>query len=222
MHAIGHPPRLCASVLQGALVLLLVGGASAQPAAAQDHCVRLICGKGSEDDHCTIRPAQLVARMPAAFAIVAIRGNTLIATQGDASTANCAPAKRLAQEVSLDRASLYGSVEITGQLQATGILRFEPNDGGELEFRPGRETFKGTGPFFRANFQRIKLDSAQPAVNVVPPRPLAGADCWQAQATAQLSDFSVLVGDTSAAGTYPRRARITAVHGFTRCTWGGP
>jgi len=62
----------------------------------------------------------------------------------------------------------------------------------------------------------------QPAVNVVPPRPLAGADCWQAQATAQLSDFSVLVGDTSAAGTYPRRARITAVHGFTRCTWGGP
>lgn len=218
----GRSPKLCASVLLGALVLLLVGAASAQPAAAQDRCVRLICGQGSEDDYCTIRPARLVARMPAAFAIVAIRGNTSIATQGDAATANCAPAKRLPQEVSLDRASLYGSVEVTGQLQANGILRFEPNDGGELEFRPGREAFKGTGPFFRTHFQRIKLDSVQPAVNVTPPRMLAGADCWQAQATAQLSDFSVLVGDTSAAGTYPRRARITAVHGFTRCTWGGP
>ncbi len=215
-----RPPRFCAIAIQGALVLLLVLAAPAQPAYAQD-CVRLLCAQGS-DDHCAIRPARLTARMPAGFAVTSIRGNTAVATQGDAATATCAPAKRLTQEVSLDRASLYGSVEVAGQLQVSGTLRFEPNDGGELEFRPAREAFKGTGPFFRAHFKSIKLDSAQPAVNVVPPRPLASADCWQAQATAQLSDFSVLVGDTSAAGTYPRRARITAVHGFTRCTWGGP
>ncbi len=220
MHASRRPPRLCAIALCGALGLSPLGATSAQPAAAQD-CVRLICGQ-SGDDHCSIRPARLAARMPAGFAITSIRGNTAVATQGDAATASCTAAQRLTQDVSLDRASLYGAVEVAGQLQASGIVRFEPNDGGELEFRPGREAFKGTGPFFQANFQRIKLDSVRPAVNVTPPRPLAGADCWQAQATAQLSDFSVLVGDTSAAGTYPRRARITAIHGFTRCTWGGP
>ncbi len=219
MPASARPPRPRTTALRGALVLPFIWAASAQPAAAQD-CLRLICGQGS--DHCAIQPARLAARMPAGFAVTSVRGNTLIATRGEAATASCPPAQHLPREVSLDRASLYGSVAVAGQLQASGTLRFEPNDGGELEFRPGREAFKGTGPFYRAHFQRIKLDSAQPAVKVTPPRPLAGADCWQAQATAQLTDFSVLVGDTSAAGTYAQRARITAVHGFTRCTWGGP
>lgn len=219
MPASPHAPSRRTMVLHGTLFLPLFWAASPQPAAAQD-CLRLICEQGSE--HCSIKPARLTARMPSGFAVTSVRGNTLIATLGDAATANCPVAERLPKGVSLDHASLYGSVEISGQLLATGTLRFEPNDGGELEFRPGMEAFKGTGPFFRANFRRIKLDSAQPAINVVPPRTLAGADCWQAQATAQLSDFSVLVGDSSAAGTYPRRARITAIHGFARCTWGGP
>jgi len=190
----------------------------AGPASAQD-CLRLDCGPGKE---CSIRPARLTARMPAGFAITSIRGHSAIATRGDAGSAACQPVQQLPRPLSLDQASLYGSVQIAGRLQVPGTLRFEPHDGGALEFRPARAALHGTGPFFRAHFERIKLDAAQPPVAITPPRRLAKADCWQAQATAELSDFSVLVGDTSAAGTYPHRARITAVHGFTACTWGGP
>ena len=194
-------------------ILLIV---SAQ-ALAQD-CVRLICSKG---DDCSIAPARLIARFPAGFKVQSIGNNTKIASRGEAGILDCSPVSRLPNEVSLDQASMYGSVQISGRLQASGILRFEPNDGGELEFRPIKATFKSTGKFFRSTFERIKLDGAQPPVTIKPPRGLAKADCWQANATAELSDFSVVIGDTSAAGTYAVRARITGVNTFTKCTWGG-
>lgn len=111
---------------------------------------------------------------------------------------------------------------VAGKLQTRGTLRYEPNVGGVLEFRPGREALQAGGPFFKANFGCIKLDEAQPAVAITPPRALAKGDCWQAKATAELSDFSVLIGDTSAAGAHVRKARITQVSGFERCAWGGP
>ena len=197
------------------LPILLVG--STQAALAQD-CVRLICDKG---DDCSIAPSRLTAKFPAGFEIKSIGSNTKIARRGEAAILDCRPVNRLSNEVSLDQASMYGNVQIAGTLQATGILRFEPNDGGELDFRPIKETFKSSGKFFRSNFERIKLDGAQPTVTVKPPRDLSKADCWQAYATAELSDFSVVIGDTSAAGTYASRARITGVNTFTKCKWGG-
>ncbi|MBX9900691.1 MAG: hypothetical protein K2Y28_07895 [Burkholderiaceae bacterium] len=186
-------------------------------ASAQD-CVRLICAKG---DDCSITPARLTAKFPAGFEVTSIGSNTKIASRGDAGTLECKPVSHLTNEVSLDQISIYGNLKIVGKLQATGILRFEPNDGGELEFRPNKETFKNTGKFFTRAFERIKLDSAQPSVGIKPPKNLSKADCWQASATAELSDFSVTIGDTSSAGTYAMRARITEVKNFTKCTWGG-
>lgn len=197
------------------LPILLV--ASAQTALAQD-CVRLICSKG---DDCSIAPARLTARFPAGFEVKSIGSGTKIASRGEAGILDCRPVSHLPNEVSLDQASMYGSVQVSGRIQASGILRFEPNDGGELEFRPIKETFKSTGKFFRRNFERVKLDGARPPISVKPPRDLAKADCWQANATAELSDFSIVIGDTSAAGTYAGRARITGVNTFTKCTWGG-
>lgn len=186
-------------------------------ASAQD-CVRLISTKG---DDCSITPARLTAKFPAGFEVTSIGNNTKIASRGDAGILDCKPASRLANDISLDQATLYGSVKITGKLKAIGILRFEPNDGGELEFRPSKETFKNTGKFFSRTFERIKLDIAQPSITIKPPQDLAKADCWKADATAELSDFSVTIGDTSSAGTYAMRARITKVNNFTKCTWGG-
>lgn len=110
---------------------------------------------------------------------------------------------------------------VTGRLQARGTLRYEPNDGGVWAFRPDKGALRGRGRFFKAHFGHIKLDEAQPAVAIAPPAGLAKADSWQAKATVKLSDFSVLIGDTSAAGTYAGKARITQVSGFERCTWGG-
>ena len=199
------------------LILPILVAASAQAALAQD-CVRLICDKG---DDCSITPARLTARFPAGFEVKSIGSNTKIASRGEAGILDCRPVNRLPNEVSLDQASMYGNVQVSGRFQASGILRFEPNDGGELEFRPIKEAFKSTGKFFRINFERVKLDGAQPPVTVKPPQGLAKADCWQAHATAELSDFSVVIGDTSAAGTYAGRARITGVNTFTKCTWGG-
>ncbi|RYE79796.1 MAG: hypothetical protein EOO80_05485 [Oxalobacteraceae bacterium] len=197
-----------------ASILLL---ASAQAALAQK-CIRIACDQG---DYCEVAPSRLTAALPPGFEIRSIRGNTKIASQGEAALLECRPASRLPVMVSADKASIYGSVHVTGKLHASGTLRFEPNDGGELEFRPDRETLQVAGRFFKTNFMRIKLDEAQPSVKVAPPKSFASADCWQANATAELSDFSVLIGDTSAAGTYARQARVTQVNGFTKCTWGG-
>ena len=191
--------------------------ASTQVAVAQD-CVRIACGQA---DGCEVSPSRLTAALPPGLDIRSIRGNTKIATHGEAALLECRPASRLAAAVSADRASIYGAVQVTGKLHASGILRFEPNDGGELEFRPGKETLRTGGHFFKTNFARIKLDEAQPPMKIAPPQSLATANCWQAHAKVELSDFSVLIGDTSAAGTYARQARITQASGFTHCTWGG-
>lgn len=191
--------------------------ASAQAALSQD-CIRIACG---QEDYCEVTPSRLTAALPPGFEIRSIRGNTTIANRGDAALQECRPASRLAVVVSADQASMYGSVHVTGKLVASGTFRFEPNDGGELEFRLSKETLQIGGRFFKTNFARIKLDQARPPVRIAPPQSLAKADCWQANATAELSDFSVLIGDTSAAGTYARHARVTRVSGFTKCTWGG-
>lgn len=191
--------------------------ASAQAALSQD-CARIDCG---EDDRCEVTPSRMTAALPPGFEIRSIRGNTKIAKHGEVTLQECRPASRLAVVVSADQASIYGSVQVTGKLQASGTLRFEPNDGGEFEFRPGKATLQNGGHFFKTHFTRIKLDQAQKFARIAPPRVLAKADCWQANATAELSDFLVLIGDTSAAGTYARQARISGVSGFTQCTWGG-
>jgi hypothetical protein len=195
-------------------ILLL---ATAQAALAQD-CIRITCG---QDDACEVTPSGLTAALPPGFEIRSIRGGTKIDSRGDAALLECRPASRLEVVVSADQASIYGAVHVTGKLHASGTLRFEPNDGGNLEFRPDREALQGRGRFFKTNFERIKLDEAQPAMKVAPPQSLAKADCWQANATAELSGFSILIGDTSGAGAYARQARITQVSGFTKCTWGG-
>lgn len=195
-----------------ALLIVLTKGALAQD------CVLVVCGK---DDYCEVTPARVVASLPAGLEIRSIRGNTKVAMRGEAATADCKPSGRLQNIVSADRASLYGAIQVSGTLRVKGILRFEPNDGGVLEFRPTKDAFRGNGKFFNANFERIKLDEAQPPVRVAPPSSLAKADCWQASATAELSDFSVLIGDSSSAGSYARRAQVTGVHGFVKCKWGG-
>lgn len=191
--------------------------ASVQVALAQD-CIRLACAPA---DNCEIAPSRLTAKLPPGFDIRSIRGNTKIANSGEAALLECRPASSLGTVWSADQASIYGAVRVAGKLHAQGLLRFEPNDGGDLDFRPDRTSLQAGGPFFRTNFARIKLNEAQPSVKVTPPQRLAQADCWQANATVELSDFSVLIGDTSAAGTYARHARITKVSGFHRCTWGG-
>ncbi len=191
--------------------------ASPQVALAQN-CIRIVCG---QENHCEVTPSRMSAALPPGFEIRSIRGNTKIASSGDAALLDCRPASRLEAKVSADEASIYGSVRVTGKLVASGTIRFEPNDGGELEFRTGQETLNAGGVFFKTNFARIKLDEAKPSVKVVPPRHLASADCWQANATAELSDFAVVIGDTSSAGTYARQARIAQIGGFTQCVWGG-
>ena len=191
--------------------------AGAPFAFAQD-CLLLTCGN---DDSCEVTPAQLVASLPPGLQIRSIRGNTKVAFRGEAAVAHCSPSGRLPNIVSADRASLYGALEITGSLKVSGILRYEPNDGGELEFRPRKESFAGTGKFFKANFQRIKLDAAQPPVRVTPPSNLAQADCWQATAKAELVDFAVVIGDSSSAGAYAKQARVVELGRFSKCVWGG-
>lgn len=205
-------PKSIAMIPHIALCLLLLSYA---PAAFSQDCVLVTCG---QDEYCEVAPSGLTASLPTGLAIKSIRGNTKVASRGDAALLDCRPVSRLPTTVSADESSIYGSLRITGTLRMVGVLRFEPNDGGELEFRPEQGAHPGAGKFFTANFARIKLDQVQPQVRITLPASLAEADCWQARATAELSDFSLLIGDTSAAGTYAQRARITRITSFTRCT----
>jgi hypothetical protein len=194
-------------------VVLLAGS----PGAFAQDCYLLTCGS---TDACEVAPARLTASLPSGLQIESIRGHTKVALRGEAATAECKAVGRLPQVVSADQASLYGAVQLKGRLKVSGVLRFEPNDGGALEFRPAKASFAATGKFFQQHFTRIKLDGAEPAVRVTPPPSLAQANCWQTPATAELSDFSVVVGDSSSAGTYAHKARVTSLDRFKQCTWG--
>jgi len=183
-------------------------------------CVAISCGQ----DRCQVTPSRLTAALPPGLEIRAISNGTRIAAKGDAWRPDwCPEVARLPKVLSADQVSIFGLLHVAGKLQAKGILRFEPNDGGELDFRPDKNTFQGTGKLFKENFDRVKLDIAEPSVKITPPQSLAKADCWQANATVELTDFDITPTSTSSKdGTYARQARVTKVTRFTKCIWGGP
>lgn len=190
---------------------------SSKGALGQD-CVQLDCGKNVD---CNVTSSMLAASLPAGLEIKSLGSGTRISFVYDAAIADCRASRAFPKGASADQATFRGTVQVKGTLRASGIVRFEPNDGGNLEFRPAISTFVGTGNFFRSNFRQIKLDEAQPSVVVTPPRSLAKVNCWQATAKAQLTDFSIVIADTSSAGSYARVARISKVSGFSKCEWGG-
>ncbi|MGZ5127745.1 MAG: hypothetical protein ACXWC1_33685, partial [Burkholderiales bacterium] len=96
---------------------------------------------------------------------------------------------------------------------------YEPNDGGEFSFRP-HLPFKTSPKIFLRNFESIKLDRVSPPLSVRTPAQVRSADCWEATATASFRDFSVVVEDSSNAGTYALKALISKIQGFARCEWG--
>ncbi|MGV8991299.1 MAG: hypothetical protein ACOH1Q_07835 [Thiobacillus sp.] len=186
-------------------------------------CFLIMCkpdGEGSNE--CTVSPSKMSAAMPPGLFIKEIRGYTAVAPHDDDAsyTRACRKSPRLPEPVSLDQGSIYGAIFITGTVRANGVLRYEPNDGGELMFLPDKAFFEKTGPFFRREFKMLKLDVAKPQSSAHPPKSLANANCWIARATISATDFDLIVGDTSAAGNYVSRMTITNVHGFKECEWG--
>ena len=190
--------------------------AFAQVAHAQN-CVQLNCNGG----YCSFEPTRFKAKVPASFEIksIAIGHNMRIAALGSdhPATLDCSVVTRLPNVTSLDRTELLGWLKIAGKLQATGTLSFEPREGGNLLFTPDEKTFSSAGEFFRTYFRGINLDDAQPQVKVKLPANLAEAECWEANATMELSDFTVAIVDSCEAGTSARRARITAISTFSSC-----
>lgn len=186
-------------------------------------CFLIMCKPDGENpNECAVSPAKLSAVMSPGLSIRAIRGYTAVAPHDeDASyTRACRKSSRLPEPVSLDQGSIYGGIEITGTLKSNGVLRYEPNDGGELMFLPDSALFEGAGLFFHREFKILKLDMAKPQSSVRPPKSLAKANCWVARATIRATDFDLIVGDTSAAGNYVRRMALTNVREFRQCEWG--
>lgn len=197
-----------------------VGGAGTAGAAhAAPLCYLVTCAQG---ETCEVRPPGVTAALPPGMRLHVLRGFTKVYPGEEAEPHGCTRVLRLPQTVSLDAGHLYGGLAITGRLQVPGVLRYEPNDGGEWMFVPDASALAGGGRFFRAKFAQIKLDEALPARPVPPTAALRQADCWQARGQLDATDFDVVVGDTSAAGTYARHARVSGLHGFAACRWGGP
>ena len=191
--------------------------------ALADDCFLIMCKPDGEGpNECAVSPSKMSAAMPPGLSIKEIRGYTAVAPHdgGASYTRACRKSSRLPVPVSLDQGSIYGAMVITGTVRANGMLRYEPNDGGELMFLPDKALFEKTGPFFRREFERLKLDVAKPQFSVHPPNSLANVNCWIARATISATDFDLVVGDTSAAGNYVRQMIITNVHGFKKCEWG--
>lgn len=185
--------------------------------AHAQNCVQFNCNEG----YCAFEPGRFKAKFPVSFEVesIAIGHNTRIAAPGREHPANldCSAATRLPSVTSLDETELLGSLKIAGKLQATGRLNFEPREGGNLVFAPDEKTFRNTGKFFRTYFRGINLDEAQPPIKVKLPAHLAKAECWEAKASVELSDFTVAIVDSCEGGTSARRARITAISAFSGC-----
>ncbi len=189
-----------------------------QAGAAPGKCFELICiTEGNDFPDCPMPPVNLSANLPKGFAIKEIDGYMRIAPIGNIHEGSCKRVKRLPFMVSLDTSDMGGTLNITGTFTASGILRYEMSEGALLEFTPSLSTFKGAGIFFREKFERLNLDEAQPSPSITPPRSLHHNSCWQAKATIRATDFSVRVGDSSLAGTYVRKLRISDVHDFRAC-----
>lgn len=199
-----------------ALRLIVILAAFAQAAHAQN-CVQLNCNDG----YCSFEPTRFKAKFPANFEVrsVAIGHNMRIATDdhGHPAILDCSVVTRLPSITSLDRSELLGWLKIAGKLQATGTLSFEPREGGYLVFAPDKDTFSSTGKFFRTYFKDINLDQAQPPVKVKLPANLTKAECWEAKATVELSDFTVAIVDSCEGGTSVGHARIRAISAFSSC-----
>lgn len=205
--------------MQHRLIVGLIASLSVLAAHAAE-CYLIQCApEGESSAECTVTPSRLSAILPAGLSISGIRGHTAIAPHdGDARYDRaCQKLPRLPETVSLDQGSLYGAVQISGTFIADGLLHYEPNDGGTLAFLPEKPAFADSGPFFRREFERLKLDAAQPAPNLHPPRSLARANCWTAQATLRATGFDLVVGDTSAAGNYVRKLSLTKIRNFRSC-----
>ena len=186
-------------------------------------CFLIMCKpEGEDSNQCAVSPSRMSAAMPPGLTITEIRGYTAVAPHDrEASyTRACQKSSRLPKPVSLDQGSIYGAIAITGTLRANGVLRYEPNDGGELVFLPDMSMFRKAGPFFHSKFETLKLDQAKTRSSIRPPKSFANANCWIARATISATDFDLIVGDTSAAGNYVSRMTITNVHGFKECEWG--
>lgn len=186
-------------------------------------CYLIMCKPaGDHASECTVSPSLMSAAMPLGLTIDGIRGHTAVAPHDrDVSySRTCQKVSRLPQPVSLDEGSIYGAIQISGTLHANGVLHYEPNDGGDLWFLPEKTLFEKAGPFFRKEFETLKLDAATPQATISPPKSLKNASCWIARATMSASGFDLVVGDTSSAGNYVRRMSITNVHSFRRCELG--
>ena len=186
-------------------------------------CYLIMCKPaGDASSECTVSPSRMSAAMPPGLTIDGIRGYTAVAPHDSNASYSraCEKTSRLPQPVSLDEGSFYGAIQISGTLRTNGVLRYEPNDGGELWFLPEKSLFEKAGPFFRKEFEMLKLDTANPQATIRPPKSLANANCWIAEATISAAGFDLVVGDTSAAGNYVRKTTITNAHAFKKCEWG--
>jgi hypothetical protein len=207
------------------LVFVLIFGASlgAQLSAFASDCFLVLSRlDGDRYDVGQISPSNLTAALPPGFFITSIRNFTYVILRGDAFGEQCTRVTKLPSPISLDAASVYGQISISGKLKWRGVLRYESNDGGRLEFVPNKNYLATGGRFFQDGFTRLKLDEAMPTVSLSPPRQLKSANCWQAKAILEASGFSMLAGDSSLAGTYVEKAQLRDVSDFRRCQWGGP
>lgn len=210
------------------VVVALLAGISlgAQSASFTDKCFLVMCSvQGSYNDACSVAPSKLTAVLPPGFSITSIRNFTYVSPRqysGGEFGEQCPRVTRLPLPISLDVGNVYGAISIAGTLKSEGILRYEPNEGGTLEFWLPRDSLMNGGRFFRGAFARLKLDSAKPTPSVSPPKRLKNANCWQAKAVLEATGFSLLIGASSEAGTYVERARLSDVRDFQACSWGAP
>ena len=209
-----------------AVVLLAGLSLGAQSASFTDRCFLVMCSvQGSYNDTCSIAPSKLKAVLPPGFSITSIRNFTYVSPRqysGGEFGEQCPRVTRLPLPISLDVGNVYGAIPMAGTLKSAGTLRYEPSEGGTLEFRLSRESLGNGGRFFREQFVRLKLDSAKPTPSVAPPKQLMDANCWQATAVLEATGFSLLIGASSEAGTYVESARLSDVRDFRACRWGGP
>jgi hypothetical protein len=191
-------------------------------AAGRTSCARLeqaLLRTGDPDPADCIDGAVLkavAATLPEGLRIAAVRG--LYVDDGSAYR-GIDPRK---EAVNLDRDdadgnSIAGALLLSGRLTLTGLLRYEPSNGWHWIF-VSDQPIGGAATAFQRAMATLALDRDDGAPLATPPASLASERCWEASATARISDAVVLMGDSELAGMRPMSLRLSKVRDFRACT----
>jgi hypothetical protein len=108
-----------------------------------------------------------------------------------------------------------GELLLIGNATLQGTLRFDPGPAGEYWFTLNHSLgVRGPAELLLGEF---KLSRKHSPSELRVPTSLRSADCWMADATLDVSNIWLVIGDSDEAGAYPSSYKVLSIAGHRSC-----